>query len=150
MRNERRVLLLAGVLLGLAPGLASACEQKLDPIGPAASARASISACTARVPLSGCNATSSTTCSSSAVAISKAPICPVAAKMAKKSRRHWSPGHLIEPDSMRLGPGDDVKQPDERWVIISSRTGTIHVVRTPWAPKKRDGRTLSQYGPYRS
>lgn len=66
-------------------------------------------------------------------------------------RSGWEPGHLIEPDSMKLGPGDDLKAPDtEQWVKISSRAGVIRFHRYPWSGKKTEGRTLQQYGPYRS
>jgi hypothetical protein len=76
------------------------------------------------------------------------------AKVINTLRAHrsvWEPGHLIEPDSMKLGPGDDLKAPEtEQWVIISSRSGVIRIHRFPWSGKKTEGRTLQQYGPFRS
>jgi len=65
-------------------------------------------------------------------------------------RSNWEPGHLIEPDSMKMGPGDDLHAPDaEQWVILSSRGGVVHFHKGPGGEKKTEGRTLQQYGPYR-
>ena len=135
MRAEQRVLLLAGILLATVPSWAGACEQRLD---ATATAWATASACTEPV-------TTASACTGSAVAIAKTP---TASRAAKKTRRHWAPGHLVEPDSMRLVPQD--RAPGEEWVIISSRTGAIQVRRTPWAPKKSEGRNLSQNPPHHS
>ena len=151
MRNELRVLLLAGALLALAPRVTLACEEKLD-----ATAAATAVSCTVMTTCESSSAatcktitiTRTSTCSGSAVATMNAPACPTTAKAAKKARRHWAPGHLIEPDSMRLVPQD--RAPGEQWVIISSRTGTIQVHRTPWAPKKSEARPISQDAPHHS
>jgi hypothetical protein len=136
MRIEPRVLLLAGVLLAI-PSWVMACEQKLDvsatassmTVSAASSITASATACSAR-------ASERTTCS---IVIAKGP---ASSRAAKKARRHWSPGHLVEPDSMRLAPEE--RNPGEQWVVISSRTGTIQVHRTPWAPKKSDSHNAAQ------
>ena len=68
---------------------------------------------------------------------------------AQRARRSgWSPGHLIEPDSMKLGPGDDLKSPEtEQWVIISARTGTVQIRQYPKGGRNMEGRTLQQHGP---
>lgn len=139
MRNQLRVLLLAGALLALAPRVTLACEQKLDATATAVSS--TVRTCESST-CSTVTIVRTSTCSGSAVAIANAPACPTTAKAARKARRHWAPGHLIEPDSMRLAPQD--RTPGERWVIISSRTGTIQVHRTPWAPKKSEARPMSQ------
>src|SRR5512140_352163 len=147
MRNELRVLLLAGALLALAPRVTLACEQKLDASATAVSCTVMTCESSNAATCSALTIVKTSTCSGSAVAIAKAPACPTTAKASKKARRHWAPGHLIEPDSMRV-PQD--RTPGEQWVIISSRTGTIQVRRTPWAPKKSEARPISQAAPHHS
>src|SRR5512143_2460553 len=117
MRNQLRVLLLAGALLALAPRVTLACEQKLDATATAVSCTVTTCESSNAATCSAVTIVKTSTCSSSAVAIAKTPACPTTAKASKKARRHWAPGHLIEPDSMRLVPQE--RTPGEQWVIIS-------------------------------
>ena len=144
MSRATQVLALSALLLGLAPAMARACEDEASKTAEAtAKACAKATACTVKVKM---------TCTEKTVTAISTTINECA-KPANAPGRHssWEPGHLIEPDSMRLGPGDDLKTPEpEQWVTISSRTGTMHFHRRPWSSKKTEGRTLQQYGPYRS
>jgi hypothetical protein len=126
----------------LAPALARACE---DEAAKSAEATAKATTCVVKVKVK-------MVCKEKAVtAISTQSTDCVTPANAPGRNSGWEPGHLIEPDSMRLGPGDDLNAPEpEQWVIISSRTGAIHIHRHPWSSKKTEGRTLQQYGPYRS
>lgn len=134
MSPTSRILALSALVLGLAPAMAFACEDE---------AKSEI------------RVTKSITCVKSGQtkvctnAVNQTKIC---IKNVNSSRRtSWSPGHLIEPDSMKLGPGDDLKVPDtEQWVILSSRSGVIQFRHYPPGSKKTEGRTLQVYGPHRS
>lgn len=135
---------MSALVLGLCPAIAFACEDEASAKATAAAcaeANAKATACTVKVKVI-CNETTAT-------AVTSEVKCSVKVLNAQGARRSgWEPGHLIEPDSMRLGP--DLQAPDtEQWVIISSRTGVIRFHHYPWS-KKTEGRTLQQYGPYRS
>jgi len=56
----------------------------------------------------------------------------------------WSPGHLIEPDSMKLDPAEDQQTPDAEWVTISYVNGSVQSIKKGERAKK--ARTAGRSG----
>lgn len=137
MSATNRVLVVSALVVGLCPALAFACDEEAS-----AKAEAKAEACVkAETRVERCVRVEAKT---------EACVKTKVINTQGAHRSRWEPGHLIEPDSMKLGPGDDLKAPDvEQWVILSSRAGVIRFHHYPWS-KKTEGRTLQQYGPYRS
>lgn len=129
MSAATRVLAVSALVVGLCPALAFACEDE-------ATAKAEASAKTVKVEVV-CKA--STTCT--------VKIKTSRTVNTQGAHHPWQPGHLIEPDSMKMG--DDLNGPDlEQWVRIS-HSGTVQFHRGP-LEKKTEGRTwMNVYGPYR-
>jgi hypothetical protein len=150
MSAATRVLAVSALVVGLCPALAFACEDE-------ASAKAEASAKTVKVEAtckvtSGCTVVKiKTSCSDKTVtAVADDTKCTLKVMNTQGAHHAWEPGHLIEPDSMKLGPGDELNAPNaEQWVRISSRGGSVQLHRGPWG-KKTEGRTwMNVYGPYR-
>lgn len=150
MSAATRVLAVSALVVGLCPALAFACEDE-------ASAKAEASAKTIKVEV--CKAATKCTVKvktsrteKSVTVVADDTKCSASAKAVNTQGAHhaWEPGHLIEPDSMKLGPGDDLNAPNaEQWVRISSKSGSVRLHRGPWE-KKTEGRTwMNVYGPYR-
>jgi hypothetical protein len=115
---------------GLAPAAASACDEdaKARPSIEVHETSASATS-TATVTVKSTTSKSWTvTATVKACAEAGAPKAQGAAA-SKQRRPGWSPGHLIEPDSMRLAPQQRPEDPGAEWVIISSRHGAWHVRR---------------------
>lgn len=148
-------------MLGLAPAAALACDEET-----AATAEAKVTAEAKATAV----AKATASCKVTVEATSDATTCVVKVKNSCKEknvtavienkctapkavntqgihRNSWEPGHLIEPDSMKLGPDIDGPDPDQ-WVILSSRGGIVRMHKMPWT--KKEGRTTYPvYGPYR-
>lgn len=137
-----RVLALSALVVGLCPALAFACDDE-----PATKAHAKAHAKACKVEAKACAVKTKT--HSTATATADDTKCSAStSKVTNTSgpRRAWEPGHLIEPDSMKLGP--DLDGPGgEQWVILSSRGGVVLNHKLPWT--KKEGRGSYPYGPYR-
>ena len=59
-------------------------------------------------------------------------------------RSGWSPGHLIEPESMKLEPGEEQQTPDAEWVTISYMNGSVQSIKKGERAKK--ARTAGRSG----
>jgi hypothetical protein len=151
MSGPNRILVLSAIVLGLCPAVAFACEDEASKTAAQASAAAKATAClkaTACVKATGCTIKVKALCTeATTTAVSNELKCTIKAINTQGARHSgWEPGHLIEPDSMKLGP--DLDGPDsEQWVILSSVAGVIHLYGHPW--KKTECPTLQQYGPFR-
>jgi hypothetical protein len=153
MSAANRVLVVSALVAGLCPALAFACEDETSAKATAsAEATAKATACAeATVKSTACTVQVKVVCKegTTTAEVTETKCQPKVLNTQGARHSGWEPGHLIEPDSMRLGP--DLKAPDtEQWVTISSRSGVIRFHRYPWSAKKTEGRTLQQYGPYRS
>lgn len=164
MPSITRVLVLSALAIGLSHAAASACEEASAKAVAKATAKAKATAhahahakaeCqvkaikVANLDMKSCldvkvkvvNDVKTKTCNIVDVKVNT-PI------NAQPRRSGWSPGHLIEPDSMKLGPEGEVQSPGkEQWVIISGRTGEIHFRQYPRGGRNIEGRTLQQHGP---
>lgn len=137
MSATNRVLVVSALVVGLCPALAFACDEEAS-----AKAEAKAEACVkAETRVERCVRVEAKT---------EACVKTKVINTQGAHRSRWEPGHLIEPDSMKLGPGDDLNAPNaEQWVRISSKSGSIQLHRGPWE-KKTKGRTwMNVYGPYR-
>lgn len=148
MSAATRVLAVTALVVGLCPALAFACED-----GAAAKAEATAKSVKVEVHkvATTCTVKVKTSCTEKSVtAVADDSKCSPKVMNTQGAHHAWEPGHLIEPDSMKLGPGDDLNAPNaEQWVRISSKSGSIQLHRGPWE-KKTKGRTwMNVYGPYR-
>jgi hypothetical protein len=126
--------------LGFAPALALACD---DDSKPTASSSATASA----------SATSSVSSTSSTPEIKVKTVCKVKVRTTvtldnkcsfefktintdAQRRSGWSPGHLIEPDTMKLAPAEEQQTPDAEWVTISYVNGSVQSIRKGERAKK--------------
>jgi len=162
MSAATRVLAISVLALGLAPALAHACD---DDATAKATATATATVTTIVTPEVKCVVKVATECkaknafvykftcdekTSNAVAESgKDKDDPDSKAVNTEGRRPsgWEPGHLIEPDSMKLQQENQNPQ-SEQWVKISSRGNKIKFHKTQ-SSKKTQSRILQQYGPYR-
>jgi hypothetical protein len=66
---------------------------------------------------------------------------PKPANAQRSKRQRWSPGHLIEPDSLKLAPEfDPNRDSPQEWITISSRDGVLQIHRHSSFPKRTKGR----------
>lgn len=142
MPHAIRILASSALALSLSAAAAFACEDATAKAIAKAAEKAAKAACDVHAVKMAIDVTELKRCIDIDVKTNKVI-------NAQPRRSGWSPGHLIEPDSMKHTPGNElIKSPEtEQWVIISARKGTIHFRQYPRGGKNIEGRTLQQYGP---
>jgi hypothetical protein len=129
-----RVWVLGALLLALTPALALACDD--DSKSTSASASATASASASSSTSSAPDVKVKTTCK---VKVSIDNKCSFDFKMINTEAAHrsgWTPGHLIEPDSMKLDPAQEPEIKDAEWVTISYANGSIQSIKKGERSKK--------------
>jgi hypothetical protein len=125
---------LGALLLALTPALALACDDDSKATSAAAKATASASASTSSTP----EVKVKTTCKVK-VTTSVDNKCSFEFKMINTEAAHrsgWTPGHLIEPDSMKLDPSQEPDIKNAEWVTISYANGSIQSIKKGERSKK--------------
>jgi len=127
---------LGALLLALTPALALACDD--DSKATSASAKATASASASSSTSSTQDVKVKTTCKVK-VTTSVDNKCSFEFKMINTEAAHrsgWTPGHLIEPDSMKLDPAQEPDIKNAEWVTISYANGSIQSIKKGERSKK--------------
>ena len=127
---------MGALLLALTPALALACDD--DSKATSASAKATASASASSSASSTQDVKVKTTCKVK-VTTSVDNKCSFEFKMINTEAAHrsgWTPGHLIEPDSMKLDPAQEPDIKNAEWVTISYANGSIQSIKKGERSKK--------------
>ena len=127
---------MGALLLALTPALALACDD--DSKATSASAKATASASASSSTSSTQDVKVKTTCKVK-VTTSVDNKCSFEFKMINTEAAHrsgWTPGHLIEPDSMKLDPAQEPDIKNAEWVTISYANGSIQSIKKGERSKK--------------
>jgi len=163
--NPRHFSLAAcALLLALAPAFAVACDEEKNSAQATATPEVMVApevpatpqvmvtpkvSCTVKTSEVTCTVkTTSEGCKSKMTVVISPPATPsnseVQAPAQGASRHpHWSPGHLIERDSIRFTPRKDLQppKPGNGLVTVSSREGARHHAPNPARPHKAKTKT---------
>jgi len=154
MFTPTRILAVTALAVGLCPAMALACDEDAT---TKEVTRVTVNTdthvqCVVETKATECTVKVKAACKAkaAATAVADKTQCPqTKIYLNTQTHRAWEPGHLIEPDSMKLGPGDDLNAPEEeQWVRISS-TGSVKFHLGPWEKKAESRTPLQVYGPYR-
>jgi hypothetical protein len=144
MRSQLHAVTLAALVAVLVPAMAFACEEesaKQTAAKEQACAVAQKAACAAKAQASasarasqGAACAAAKAAEAAAEAVNAPAPCPSPApkpaNAQRSKRQRWSPGHLIEPDSLKLAPEFDPNEDSpQEWITISSRDGVLQIHR---------------------
>ena len=156
MFTPARILAVTALAVGLCPVLALACDEDSNKDKEVTRIVVNTDThvqCVVETKATECTVKVKAACKAkaTATAVADKTQCPQTKIFFNTNQTHraWEPGHLIEPVSMKLGPGDDLNAPEEeQWVRISSM-GSVKFHLGPWEKKAESRTPLQVYGPYR-
>ena len=126
---------MGALLLALTPAIALACDDDSKVTSASASATTSSSATSSTVETpvikvkSGCKVKVTTTCNNKST-------FQFNFNTEAAHKPSWTPGHLIEPDSMKLNPSEEPEIKNAEWVTISYANGAIQSIKKGERSKK--------------
>lgn len=128
-----RIWVLGALLLGIAPALALACDEEGKSTASSSASASASSTASAWSTTSTPDIKVKVNCKVKVrTSITLDNKCSFEFKTINTNagrRSGWSPGHLIEKDSMKLDPAEEQQTPDAEWVTISYVNGSLQSIK---------------------